>query len=289
MPILLSDEELGALEGLTHLQYRLYISGIRRHMDYQTGITGLKRKISYKSLSEEAYVETHQGIDESGAPSKDQVRRAVKSLERAGLISIKSGAKQLILECILAKRDNYVQNKPATNPPPQTATQAATLKTAKTSGNIHWRHEKAATQAAIPKNTKAATHPVSGIYIDDNNGAPVDNYRKLLIEQGYYQHMWRGDTIEMLQAWAKDGISADEARIAIQRGNEAKPPRPSTPSYYRNIPYQIREEFKQAQDKAEVTKHEKVPRHSRFSKTKSKTEMFYDNVLPGFKDYIDER
>jgi len=67
-------------------------------------------------LREELYVEPHQGYA-SGSPSKDQMRRAVKTLERAGLISIHSEGKKLIVKCELATWDYCDQNKVATKAP----------------------------------------------------------------------------------------------------------------------------------------------------------------------------
>jgi hypothetical protein len=163
MPILLSDDELDALEGLPHLHRCLYIFGIRRYMDYQTGITGIKRKISYKSLSEEIYVTPHQGFVDSGAKGREAMRRAVKALERSGLITIKSSSKNLILECCLAKSDKSVQNKPDTNPTPKPDMKADTSKTLKTSENTSGPITKPDTQADIHPTRQPDTHPVSDI------------------------------------------------------------------------------------------------------------------------------
>lgn len=171
MPVLLSDEELNALSGITDIQYRLYISGIRRYMDYATGITGIKRKISYQSLSEEIYIEPIRGVKNTGSKSRQQIRRAVKALEKAGLIAIKSTSDNLILQCLLAKTDNSIQNKADTKPTHLANTQADTLenkeKHYKNSIGQLTSESKADTQADTPKNGKADTPPVS------------DNYTKL--------------------------------------------------------------------------------------------------------------
>jgi hypothetical protein len=296
MPVLLCDEELQAMQELPHLHRCLYIFGIRRYMDYQTGITGIKRKISYKSLSEEVYVLPQRGYLETTTRSKEAIRRAVKVLEKTGLIIIKSSDKNLILECVLAQRDKSVQNKADTRPTPQPDTEADTSvkqeNNYKNSNKINLNNDKPDTEADIPLLRKADIHPVSGKYIkeDDDDRPLVDNFRKLLADRGFYlNHLINGKTLEMFQAWIKDGVTAEEAKQAMDRADAQLGARPNAPSYYRNIPYQIREEFKQAQNKAEETKNDNPTGKRVFTKHKSKTEIFYDNVLPGFKDYVGER
>lgn len=121
-----NDNELDALCGLSYVQQITYLRGIRPYMDRASFMVGIKRRISYQSLAEILYIEPHQGIKESGSPSRQQIRRAVKGLERAGLIAIQSFNKHLILKCLLADISYCVQNKPDTKP-----TQKAVTKTNK--------------------------------------------------------------------------------------------------------------------------------------------------------------
>ena len=121
MAIVINDKELSALKGLPHLQQVIYLFGIRPYVDYQTGIVGIKRGISYQSLSEAVYIEPHPGI-QSGSPNKDQLRRALKGLDRAKIIRIESNNWKLIVHCLLVIEDNFAQNKVATKPPLQSAT-----------------------------------------------------------------------------------------------------------------------------------------------------------------------
>ena len=100
-------EEVSALRGLPHMQQLLYLCGIKPFVDYRTGIIGIKRKISYQSLSEVLYVEPHSGI-QSGSPSKSQLRRALKGLERAGVINIQSDDYSLILQCLFVSTGHSV-------------------------------------------------------------------------------------------------------------------------------------------------------------------------------------
>ncbi len=113
--LFINTHELSALSGLPHIQRLTYLFGIRPYIDLKTLTVGVKRKISYQSLSEALYVEPHQGI-QSGSPSKQQLRRAIKGLELAGLIQIQSTRENLILKCLLADRDNSVSNKADTKP-----------------------------------------------------------------------------------------------------------------------------------------------------------------------------
>ncbi|RUQ85146.1 hypothetical protein [Legionella septentrionalis] len=117
--LFVNTNELSALMGLPHIQQAAYLLGIRPYMDRETFLVGIKRKISYQSLAETLYIEPHQGLENSGSPSRPQLRRIIYALERAGLIEIRSNRKNLILKCILADSDSSVQNKPDTNPSSQ--------------------------------------------------------------------------------------------------------------------------------------------------------------------------
>ena len=108
-----SDEELSALRGLPYIQQLLYLTAIKPYVDYRTGIVGIARGISYQSLAEELYIEPHQGI-KSGSPSKDQIRRAIKGLEKAGLLRIQSMDWKLVFQCLLIPSSSSDLNKPAT-------------------------------------------------------------------------------------------------------------------------------------------------------------------------------
>lgn len=115
MDFLINDEELGVLYGLPHIQQLIYLRGIRPYMDVQTGMVGIKRGISYQSIAEQLHIEPHPGI-KSSSYSRAQIRRALASLERAGLITLKSHDLKLILKCELATLGYFVQNKPVIKP-----------------------------------------------------------------------------------------------------------------------------------------------------------------------------
>lgn len=100
--LFVNAQELEALMELPYIQRLTYLMGIRPYMDRETCIVGIKRRISYQSLREVLYVAPIAGV-KTGSPSQQQVKRAIKSLERAGLIVIQSTTRHLILKCILAE------------------------------------------------------------------------------------------------------------------------------------------------------------------------------------------
>lgn len=132
MSLILKEEEMMLLRGLPYLHQVLYIQAIRPYMDSKTGMVGVKRKISRQSLKETVYIEPRKG-KKYGDVSIDQVRRAIKVLEKAGLIKIKSEDYYLIFECVLWGKGECVQNKPARAAPPLNSEKAPDLKIVKTS------------------------------------------------------------------------------------------------------------------------------------------------------------
>lgn len=286
MPILLSDEEIEAMEGLPHLHRSLYIFGIRKYMDYQTGVTGIKRKISYKSLSEEVYVVPHQGYVNSGAISREALRRAVKALEKTGLITIKSNDKNLILKCNLARQDKSVQNKPDTNPTPQADIKPDTLSEQETSKNnytgVAGRNlaQIPDTQADIPQNEKPDTHPISDTLHNITLPRPMDFFQ-LLAKCGFPLHQIQNNksTLAMVNEWIKAKVTLDEAQIGINHVNSSKGI-PNSPTYYLKPVLQVRNDFEKAQQQASEVKHAKQqPAQSSQSRyPKSATKRFWENA-----------
>lgn len=115
--LFVNSEELEALMDLPYIQRLTYLMGIRPYMDRETCIVGIKRRISYQSLREALYVAPIAGV-KTGSPSQQQVKRAVKSLERAGLIVIQSTTRHLILKCILAEGYQSFPKKAGLRPTP---------------------------------------------------------------------------------------------------------------------------------------------------------------------------
>ncbi|WP_133130222.1 hypothetical protein [Legionella yabuuchiae] len=131
--LFVNTRELSALIGLPYIQQSAYLIGVRPFMDRQTGFVGIKRRISYQSLAEALYIEPHPGV-QSGSPSKQQLRRVIKSLERSGLIAIHSNSKHLVLQCLLADGNYSVQNKADTIPTPQADTKPESKSKEKSDG-----------------------------------------------------------------------------------------------------------------------------------------------------------
>lgn len=119
--------ELDALRELPLSQRVVYMMGIRPYMDRKTLIAGIKRKISYQGLRETLYVAPIPGV-KTGSPSHPQMKRAVKSLARAGLIEIQSSTKNLIVKCILADARTPEQIQDASNSTPEQDTKLSPSK-----------------------------------------------------------------------------------------------------------------------------------------------------------------
>ncbi|MFO9584288.1 hypothetical protein SDB75_05385 [Legionella pneumophila serogroup 1] len=159
--LFVNTDELSALMGLPYIQQSAYLLGIRPYMDRETFLVGVKRKISYQQLSEALYVEPHQGYEHSGSPSRQQLRRIIYALERAGLVEIQSIGKQLILKCLLANSDLSIQNKPDTNPTHQPNTNPNDKNNIKSLG-----YDKDYRKPNTVKNTKPDTpHNSEDMYV----------------------------------------------------------------------------------------------------------------------------
>jgi len=154
----INQREQDALKGLPYLPRLVYLEALRPYMDYATGIVGIKRGISYQSLREELYIEPHPGYTNSGSPSKQQIRRAIDTLVRAGLLCVQSEGKKLILKCELASSDYSAQNKPGTNP-----THQADTKPARENNNKTNNYKSRDQQADIANEAQPGTPPVSDI------------------------------------------------------------------------------------------------------------------------------
>lgn len=124
--MVVSNEELDALQGLPLGAQVLYLRELRRHMDYATGVVGVARRISWQGLGEALYVEPHPGLKDSGSPGREQVRRLVKWLEKARLVRPISDmvGKQLIFRLPLAVSDDSVQKQADRNPTETRQTEA---------------------------------------------------------------------------------------------------------------------------------------------------------------------
>lgn len=136
-------------------------------MDYQTGIVGIKRRISYQSIREMMFVQTRKGVEKERCepPSKPKIQRAIKHLEKIGLIDQIKDKDHLVFHCILAKQDNSVQNIPDTKPIHYFDTKADTVKFSKNSDRMPPLSNLTLKPDTIPDTPKSVipdTPPLSG-------------------------------------------------------------------------------------------------------------------------------
>lgn len=98
-------EEESLFDEPDHL-YKLY-TGIRRFMDFKTGIAGKSRRLSEEYFIERLSHSPRQGRKAYKCP-REKVRTGLRNLEKIGLIKPLGN---YVFECILATKDNSVQNK----------------------------------------------------------------------------------------------------------------------------------------------------------------------------------
>lgn len=166
----INDEEWFYLRGLPYLAREVYFV-LRRYMDYSTGITGIQRKVSLKAISEELYVEPHQGLTDSGEPTERQIRRALDWLEKAGLIkrdkTFNKSNKQSVFKLILASRGYSVQNKVDSQKEAYAVSKRSVLEDNSDKGSIDFDSG----QVDSSKTSKAVMPPIvntkTNIYSDD--------------------------------------------------------------------------------------------------------------------------
>ena len=105
--MVITDDELGALQGLPLGAQVLYLRELRPRMDYATGTVGRAHRVSWNGMRATLEVESRPGIA-GEMPSREQVRRLAGQLERAGLIELISDmeGKQLIMRLPMAAYDD---------------------------------------------------------------------------------------------------------------------------------------------------------------------------------------
>lgn len=204
MDFIINENELGALDGLPHIQQLIYLRGIRPYMDVKTGLVGLKRGISYQSIAEQLYIEPHQGI-KSESCSRAQVRRALSALERTGILTLESQGLKLILKCELATRDFSVQNKVITKP-----SQQADIEERLKSAEKTWGYKEKSSKSDIAKTAKADTP------LKDNNNyiyllSQFERFWSLYPEKKSKQSAW-----DIFQSLNPDEALVNKILIALE-------------------------------------------------------------------------
>ena len=125
MSFLITNEEIGCLQGLPSLHWQLYVI-LRKEMDIKTGYAGQSFPISLRGLANSCYIEPGQGKQCTGSPSVSKIRIALNALVKIGLIESHSIAlphkKQLIYHLKVAfhhlsaskKHDRFQAHKDST-------------------------------------------------------------------------------------------------------------------------------------------------------------------------------
>lgn len=106
MPYKINDEEIKILRGKPHIARLVYYE-MRSVMDFETGVVGRYRRISERFFIESLEVESSNGIQGS-KPTRGQIRAALKTLEKIGLIEPLGGYCFLLK---IATRDDQARNK----------------------------------------------------------------------------------------------------------------------------------------------------------------------------------
>lgn len=140
MYIALTESEIGALRGMDHSLWVLYLH-LKQFMDYSSGVVGYARRISYQSISEALYVEPRQGV-KGGSPHISSIRRMLDQLIKHDVIK-KSRSDTLVFKLHLADTDFYNQNKADMKPTGKGDTPKAN------------KHKALSSKADIPNEVKA--------------------------------------------------------------------------------------------------------------------------------------
>ena len=160
-----NDNEDDALQGLPWPSQLLYLRGLRWRMDYETGWVGRKSRISWQTLRETLHVEHHQGMKDVSL-SKEQLRRALQWLVKAGLVIVHTEGKYLQFLLPLADTQQSDQKKAAPRPHHVRTTEAAVLRITATDCSItenEHTEEKSRTTGPTASEPKAARHQISNI------------------------------------------------------------------------------------------------------------------------------
>ncbi|MDX1656031.1 MAG: hypothetical protein R3310_12540 [Candidatus Competibacteraceae bacterium] len=256
MSIRLNDAELEALRGLTDFQFRLYVSALRPRMDYRSGLAGRKTRLSYQAIVEATEEWPTPGAKTRPRPSKDQIYRALRSLERRGLIKVVSADRELVVRFVFADFDaagnSSVSGKAATRPRQgrDESRDDRTRQNPSADGGLSGQQEDRPRQAFEEVALQAATPPESGktkegggVRAHAREGVPPADpatFAALRTELG--GHGWplhkvlSADFAVTLRHWCAKGVTARDVAAAVEEaraclGGEL----PGSPAYLRPI------------------------------------------------------
>jgi len=163
--IKLNDAELGALSGLGHAAFRLYVAAIRPRMDYSTGTVGKRVRISWQALREWMYVEPQSGV-KAVTHSESMVRRLAKQLVKHGLLREIGDSFHIAFLCPLADTDNSAQKQADRGSTPLQVARQASI--GKASGGYSQGGE----------NARSDTHPTTGKTLKPSSPTPPRRTRR---------------------------------------------------------------------------------------------------------------
>lgn len=114
-----NDEELDATWGLDWLPQLIYWRVLRPNMDYTSGVVGIRtsrtKRLNYQAVREQLEVHGGQGKRQVPKLSDDEIRWAIQSLIKEGVIDRVVGANgrtvPFVFRCLLADTDSSVSQK----------------------------------------------------------------------------------------------------------------------------------------------------------------------------------
>jgi len=248
----ISDREDAALMGLSMLAQLLYVRVFRARMDYGSGIAGgLARRnmLFYFVLAEVvSFVPDRGSKRKPWQPSTEELRSAVRELERGGLLEDMGSNKQrgLVKKCVLAELGSFVWDMNPTGTPREPREMIPAGNAFNDAGFDGMN--PAGYESASVLGTPA--HQVSGIREGVVDAAVVDSARagvdrdfvprnkndwfQLFVNVlGFRYEKTRSAKMAVaVDAWVRDGVSVGVVLDAVDVADSKCGSKPGSPVYY---------------------------------------------------------
>lgn len=306
MKVLLNEQEQRALDGLPLLAFCLYVKALKPRLDIATGTIGIKPRISWQALGEWLYVEPHSGV-KSGSPSKQQLRRALLWLQKAGLVEQISKKRQLVFKCLLTTPDYYqlkqVGSKLTENSPTQLSKQ-----TIDTLGNIigdrgnsrQYDFSEPDTHNLTSTNTKLnLVEKCENIFSCTDEEIPVttEQWAQFFIDTQKFDSkaVYNIKSQAIFEHWCEYQVSIGLVKQAIKVADRINNGKPDTPTYYKNFVLEWLKygaALKEKATDATKVKQEKKSKVPEWQKPLSSADRMWQSCKDGLKgtDFdMDER
>ncbi len=234
-----NEDEHMALYGLSMMARVVYLMGIRWRMDRKTGLVGGPgRTLSYAALAEMAdFIPDKGSQDARYKPNKEKLRAVIRELKRAGLIEDagSSMANGLIFRCILADRDQSVQNMNPTGTPRcephcgylDNDIDFNGLDECEPAGTTHEPHTMNPTPQYINTTYSVAQHR------DNSPRARVDQPERAALVQTFAELGFAMTSVHnpkvmgMIERWCSSGVSPNDVKAVVtmlrDRGKQFTP------------------------------------------------------------------